>query len=299
MSAGADPASWVDAGSLPRLRDTARAACEMLRLPLGRHQWRGQTGAWAGVGRGGSVEFQDHRPYVPGDDPRHVDWPAWARTGQLALRLYREEVSPAVDVIVDASRSMRADPVKRTRTVELLLFCLTAAEDAASPVRVWSVLGEEYRPVHVDEALRAHLPVTADAVAERQPTRIDGVPLRPGSLRVFLTDVLFAGAPPALLRPLAARHGRAVVLAPFTAAEKAPDWAGSLEMVDCESLDVRPVRLDAKRLKRYREAWRRHFEIWEEEARRHGLVFAQVPAEGALIDALHPAVLAGALEAAL
>jgi uncharacterized protein (DUF58 family) len=298
VNGGAALAPWIDARSLPRAQDVARGACEVLRLPLGRHRWRGQTGPWTGVGRGGSVEFQDHRPYVPGDDPRHVDWPAWARTGQLALRLYREEVSPAVDVIVDVSRSMRADPAKRTRTLELLLFCVAAAEEAASPVRVWSLLGEMHRPLHADEVCQGLLPATADTVSERQPPRLDEVPLRPGSLRVLLTDALFAGAPAALLRPLAARHGCALVLAPFTRAEAAPEWTGSLEMVDCESLDVRPVRLDARRLRRYGDAWRRHFEIWGEEARRHGVAFAQVPAEGGLVDALHPAVLAGALEAA-
>jgi uncharacterized protein (DUF58 family) len=283
---------------LPRLRDSARVAAELLRLPLGGHQWRGQAGRWAGVGRGGSVEFQDHRKYVPGDDPRHVDWPAWARTGQLALRLYREEVSPSVDLIVDASRSMRLDSAKRARAVELLLFCLAAAEEAAAPVRVWSVLGEEHRPLHVEEALGGLLPETEPGVSEREPLQIEGVPLRPGSLRVLLTDALFPGSPQALLQHLAARHGRAVVLAPFAAAEAEPPWTGSLEMVDCESLDARPVRLDGPRTKRYREAWRRHFTIWEEEALRHGLAFAQVPAEGPLLDALRAAVLAGALETA-
>ena len=298
MRMGASLAPWVEPSALPGLADTARAAACLLRLPLGRHQWRGQAGQWAGVGRGGSVEFQDHRPYVPGDDPRHVDWPAWARTGQLALRLYREEVSPAVDVIVDASRSMHADVAKRTRALELLLFCLAAADEAAAPVRVWSVLGEEHRPLQKDDAMRGLLPQTAPDVSEREPPQIEGLPLRPGSLRVLLTDALFPGSPQALLRPLAARHGRAVVFAPFAAAEAEPPWAGSLEMVDCESLDARPVRLDEQRMKRYREAWRRHFAIWQEEALRHGLAFSQVPAEGALMDALHPAVLAGALESA-
>ncbi|MEJ6642028.1 MAG: DUF58 domain-containing protein [Akkermansiaceae bacterium] len=39
---------------------------------------------------GSALYFQDHRAYSPGDDPRHINWQAYARTGQYTMKLYRE-----------------------------------------------------------------------------------------------------------------------------------------------------------------------------------------------------------------
>lgn len=77
-----------------------------LRLPLRSKVWRGGSGDFAGAGTGSSMDFQDHRNYVPGDDPRHINWQAYARTGQYTMKLYREEVRPVIDLICDVSPSM-------------------------------------------------------------------------------------------------------------------------------------------------------------------------------------------------
>ncbi|MBI5513404.1 MAG: DUF58 domain-containing protein [Deltaproteobacteria bacterium] len=59
------------------------------------------------------VEFVDHRPYVPGDDVRHLDWRAWGRTRQLILRTFQEERELRVYVLIDRSGSMtRSEPPK-------------------------------------------------------------------------------------------------------------------------------------------------------------------------------------------
>ena len=56
--------------------------------------------------RGRSVEFDDFREYVPGDDPRHIDWNALARLDRLMVKLFREEEDLALHLIVDLSASM-------------------------------------------------------------------------------------------------------------------------------------------------------------------------------------------------
>ncbi|MEM9165420.1 MAG: DUF58 domain-containing protein [Planctomycetota bacterium] len=58
--------------------------------------------------RGTSVEFDDYRTYVPGDDLRHIDWNVYARMDRLFLKLFREEEDLAVTIVVDASPSMHA-----------------------------------------------------------------------------------------------------------------------------------------------------------------------------------------------
>lgn len=56
--------------------------------------------------RGRSVEFDDFRPYVAGDDLRHIDWNILGRLDKLFVKLFREEEDLALHLIVDASPSM-------------------------------------------------------------------------------------------------------------------------------------------------------------------------------------------------
>lgn len=58
--------------------------------------------------RGQSVEFADHRPYVVGDDLRHIDWNIYGRLDRLFLKLFLEEEDLSLHVVVDCSTSMDA-----------------------------------------------------------------------------------------------------------------------------------------------------------------------------------------------
>lgn len=58
--------------------------------------------------RGRSVEFDDFRQYLPGDDLRHIDWNVYARLDRLFVKLFREEEDLALTVVLDASPSMDA-----------------------------------------------------------------------------------------------------------------------------------------------------------------------------------------------
>jgi uncharacterized protein (DUF58 family) len=55
---------------------------------------------------GAGLELADHRDYVPGDDLRYLDWNLYGRLDRRALRLFEEDEDVAIDVMVDASRSM-------------------------------------------------------------------------------------------------------------------------------------------------------------------------------------------------
>lgn len=56
--------------------------------------------------RGRSVEFADFRPYVAGDDLRHIDWNILGRLDKLFVKLFREEEDLSLHIIIDASASM-------------------------------------------------------------------------------------------------------------------------------------------------------------------------------------------------
>ncbi len=260
-------------------------AAQRWRLPFARQAWRGLSGNWAGVGAGSSLDFQDHRVYVPGDDPRHIHWQAFARTGQLTMKLYRAEVSPFVDIVIDVSGSMAVSPGKAARTNELLMFCVESADKVAAPVRIQAARGRRIYGVTRDEVRtgiwRDRMPISDGAGAPPGP-----VPWRPRAMRILISDLLFAGDPAGVAGPLAAGSGTSIVFAPSAADEADLVLRGNLELLDCESSAKRNQRIDEGLAARYRESYQRHFSLWREACRSRGILFARIPCEPALAHAL-------------
>ena len=56
---------------------------------------------------GFSVEFAEHREYVPGDDLRYVDWKVFGKTDKFYLKQYEEETNLICYLLLDTSESMR------------------------------------------------------------------------------------------------------------------------------------------------------------------------------------------------
>lgn len=55
---------------------------------------------------GFSVEFVQHREYVPGDDIRHIDWKSYGRSERYTIKQYEQETTFIGHVLLDGSRSM-------------------------------------------------------------------------------------------------------------------------------------------------------------------------------------------------
>lgn len=55
---------------------------------------------------GQSIEFVQHREYVPGDDTRRIDWKVWSRTDRYYLKQFEEDTNVRVVLLVDGSESM-------------------------------------------------------------------------------------------------------------------------------------------------------------------------------------------------
>jgi uncharacterized protein (DUF58 family) len=96
----ASPVSVSQAG-LIRLNAPARAiALDVLRVNSL------QTGAYVSHFRGRGMEFDESRPYQPGDDPRSIDWRVTARSTTAYTKLFREERERPVLVCVDLRSNM-------------------------------------------------------------------------------------------------------------------------------------------------------------------------------------------------
>ncbi|HYN09355.1 MAG TPA: DUF58 domain-containing protein [Vicinamibacterales bacterium] len=55
---------------------------------------------------GASIDFAEHRGYVPGDDIRRVDWRLYARTDKYYVKEYEADTNANLSVLLDISRSM-------------------------------------------------------------------------------------------------------------------------------------------------------------------------------------------------
>jgi len=289
-----------DAATLRTLQGQAREWARVLKLPFRQQRWRGQSGEFQGTGVGSSLDFQDHRVYIPGDDPRQINWQAYARTGTYTMKLYREEVRPLVDLILDVSDSMFAYPAKQQRTLDLMAYAVEASLQTGATLRCFVVRGPEHRHLENDLVLSGRWPAEIQSLpSSSEPPALARLPLRAGALRILISDLLFPTEPEVMLAPLSHRNGRGIVFAPFSAQEAHPGWDGNYEFEDAETPQLHEHRIEPDLLQRYQRAYMRHFELWKSAAAKHGVALARVSAEADFITGLRAeGLLTGASEAA-
>jgi len=63
-------------------------------------------GIHASRAKGMSAEFEEHRGYTHGDDPRHIDWKAYAKFDRYFIKEYRETTNLRAFILMDCSASM-------------------------------------------------------------------------------------------------------------------------------------------------------------------------------------------------
>ena len=234
---------------------------------------------------GSSLEFRDHRDYQPGDDLRHIDWNAYARSDQLTVKLYREEVTPHLDLLVDTSRSMTLEGSAKGRaTLALAAFFATAASNASFSHAAWQ-LGQDVRPIGNSSGV----PLAWEGITfEHRGPPIGvakaGMSWRPRGVRVLLSDLLWEGDPLATLRPLAERGSMTLVLQVLAEVDAHPIEGKSLRLVDSETDRIHEIHVDALVARRYRDGLARHQQNWHSACRQVGALFATVIAEDLLRD---------------
>lgn len=285
---------------LNQLSGCCRAYTGLFTLPLKDRNWKGNPGDYAGSGVGSSMDFQDHRQYLPGDDPRHINWQTFARTGDYTLKLYREEVRPIVEIILDVSGSMFATEEKSRRVLELFYFSFFAAEQAAASARVFLVKGDHWKHAETQSILNHHWADAAESLPEVEASitpNLAIIPFRTRSLRIFLSDALFPAAPESTIRGLQHNNGRAAILCPFSRDESNPDWNGNYEFIETESGSKHDRRIDPPLLKSYLKTYHNHFERWKAAAIKAQAPLARIPAHGTFEKAMKlEAIQAGAIQ---
>ena len=253
------------------------------RLALPREAMRGLGGARAGSAAGASLDFLDYREYHPGDDLRRLDWGVLARTDREVVKLYREEVFPRLDLVLDLSRSMDLPGTGKAAAARFLCGALAAAAAGAGcTAALWFAGAELRRAPGADPAawpdprFESPLPPSEGFRRARPPFPRAGV-------RVFLSDLLFPEDPAAILAPLCDGAAATWVLRLLAPDEENPAALGPRRLVDVETGGALDVVLDPGAVASYRAALAAHESRWQEACRRHGATFVRcaAPDEGA------------------
>ncbi len=76
---------------------------------------------------GVSIDFAEHRAYMPGDDIRWIDWRVFGRTDRFYVKQFEADTNANFSVLLDVSRSMsyRSGPVSKLDYARYLAACLT------------------------------------------------------------------------------------------------------------------------------------------------------------------------------
>jgi uncharacterized protein (DUF58 family) len=168
-----------------------------------------QTGAYVSHFRGRGMEFDESRPYQPGDDPRSIDWRVTARSTTAYTKLFREERERPVLVMLDLRASMHFatrgcfKSVNASRAAALLAWAAHHRGDRLGGLIFGDTTHRELKPkLGRQAALRfVHQLVDhPDWQTRERPDGGDGEPqltqamaalrrvARPGSLIVILSD---------------------------------------------------------------------------------------------------------------
>jgi uncharacterized protein (DUF58 family) len=169
---------YFDAQSLGQLKNIALVARGVVEGFV--------TGLHKSPHHGFSVEFAEHRPYNPGDDPRYLDWKMLARTDRLTIKRFEDETNVKVHVLLDVSASMAfgtdaALTVDGRPATKLEYACYLCACLAYLMIRQQDAVGL----VTFDHEVRSYLPPSSrptqlrqvlETLEKIQPTRQTDIP---------------------------------------------------------------------------------------------------------------------------
>jgi uncharacterized protein (DUF58 family) len=234
--------------------------------------FEGGSGIKLGMRTGNSLEFMEHRDYVAGDDLRQLDWNVYARTEKLTVKLFREEINPRLDLIIDGSASMELPSSEKAEAALGLAGLLsTAAGNSGYHCKTW-ICGEELKPVANGSgpaALWDGIALdgkTSPAEALRSFTR----GFQYHGIRIVISDLLWNDAPQHFLGKLTVGASAVILIQMLADCDLNPPVSGRVRLCDSETGAADELYLDADALDKYRSTLAGHQQNWERACREHG-----------------------------
>lgn len=283
-----------DAAKLSKLQITARQVVEGVI-----------TGLHKSPHRGFSVEFSEHREYVPGDEIRHLDWRAYARSDRYYIKLYEQETNLRATIVLDTSASMKfAGKIDYAKHLAACMaYLLAMQQDLAGLVAIDESVRVELppasSPVHLDRLFRELENIHADRqtnLAQQLHDLAERLPRR--SLVIVLSDLWTPDDPNAsanaslasALQHLRYRKHQVMLIHLLDRAEVDLPYDKQITLNDLETgekLQIDPADL--------RETYRKQVASYLDSVRRacndcdaeYHAVFVDTPYDRALIGLIH------------
>ena len=300
MPDNASPVSVSQTG-LIRLSGPARAiALDVLRVNSL------QTGAYVSRFRGRGMEFDESRPYQPGDDPRSIDWRVTARSQTAYTKLFREERERPVFIAVDLRSTMHFatrgafKSVVASRAAALLSWAAHHRGDRLGGLIFGDTSHRELKPrLGRQAALRfVHAVAEHPGWGSAGVAGSDALPqamaalrrvVRPGSLVVVISDFTgFDRAAQSYLSSIA-RHNEVLAVFVSDPIERSLPPPGRYRIVSGEEELAIDTRLPPAR-RAYEAAYRRRLDSLERFCKRYGVHLMPLSTDDDPVSALQAAL---------
>ncbi len=282
--------------SYPLLTPELLRRLEQFQLLAARRAKSSARGERRSKARGQSVEFADHRNYVPGDDFRYLDWNLYGRLEKLFLKLYEEERELPVRIFLDASESMAfGEPRKfdfARQIAAAVGYVALCGFDRVSVVP----FPDNKQEAAVRGALRAVrgrkstlnyfqniTQLTASGTANlNESLRRGALEARQAGVAVVLSDFLDPAGYESGLTALVARGFQVNAVQILAPEELSPSTFGDLRLVDAETGNVQEVSFGRYRMSSYQQMVQNYCQRLREFCQARGISFFMASSNTAL-----------------
>jgi hypothetical protein len=269
---------------------------EQFQLLAARRAKSSARGERRSKARGQSVEFADHRNYVPGDDFRYLDWNLYGRLEKLFLKLYEEERELPVRIFLDASESMGFGEPRQfdfarqiAAAVGYVALCgfdrvsvvpfPDNKEEAAVRGALRSVRGRKSTLNFFQNITQ----LTAGGTANlNEALRRGALEARQAGVAVVLSDFLDPAGYDAGLTALVGRGFQVNAVQILAPEELAPSTFGDLRLVDAETGNVQEVSFGRYRMASYQQMVQNFCQRLREFSQARGISFFMASSNTAL-----------------
>jgi uncharacterized protein (DUF58 family) len=235
---------------------------------------------------GFAVEFAGHRQYVPGDDPRHIDWKVYYKAGRYMTKLYELETNFVAHLVVDVSESMKFAH-EHGRKSDYAAFIAVALADA-----VVAQSDQVAVTFFAEQAIETYPPSNAGDVADKISRYMEAAPLKDrtsvGSVLsllaerigrrkvVFVVSDFFGDVDATFdgVKRLADNKNEVILLHLLDPLEVDFSYPGRVELVELEG--TRRDTFEGRDLRdSYNELFGRYLARMREESRRHNVDYVR------------------------
>ncbi len=287
---------WRLEMSAPLLTPELLRRLEQFQLLAARRAKSSARGERRSKARGQSVEFADHRNYVPGDDFRYLDWNLFGRLEKLFLKLYEEERELPVRIFLDASESMAfGEPRKfdfARQIAAAVGYVALCGFDRVSVIP----FPDNKEEAAVRGALRAVrgrksalnffqniTQLTAKGSASfNESLRRGALEARQAGVAVVLSDFLDPAGYESGLTALVGRGFQVNAVQILAPEELSPSTYGDLRLVDAETGNVQEVSFGRYRMSAYQQMVQNFCQRLKEYSSSRGISFFMASSNTAL-----------------